>query len=99
MVAYLWSKERGTLSHETALAIHDLSDVLPDRIHLTLPTEEKPVRRQVPDRLEIHFGEMPDDDVEFYAGRCWIRMNAHPRTAATVHVMARSYESRGNPRR
>jgi predicted transcriptional regulator of viral defense system len=49
IVAYLWSKEKGTLSHQTALALHDLSDVLPDKVHITLPPDEKPVRRQVPE--------------------------------------------------
>lgn len=34
---WLWSQHEGVFSHETALALHDLSDVLPSRAHLTLP--------------------------------------------------------------
>jgi len=66
IVAYLWSKERGVLSHETALALHDLSDVLPKRTHITLPTQDNPVRREIPSWLEVHFGEVPDADREWH---------------------------------
>src|SRR5579862_5802580 len=37
IVAWLWSGMRGTFSHDTALALHELSDVLPTRIHMTVP--------------------------------------------------------------
>jgi predicted transcriptional regulator of viral defense system len=38
-----WSRDRNdnpqaVVSHQTALAIHDLSDLLPSKIHLTVPT-------------------------------------------------------------
>src|SRR5882762_1274916 len=34
---WLWSKNEGVFSHETALFLHQLSDALPTRAHLTLP--------------------------------------------------------------
>src|ERR1044072_8635574 len=37
VVLWLWSEQAGVFSHETALALHDLSDALPSKAHLTLP--------------------------------------------------------------
>src|SRR4051812_29011546 len=34
---WLWSGEAGVVSHETALSIHQLSDVLPDVRHISVP--------------------------------------------------------------
>lgn len=34
---YLWSRERAVISHETALAVYELGDVSPARVHLTVP--------------------------------------------------------------
>ncbi|HQF63457.1 MAG TPA: hypothetical protein PLT26_13235 [Anaerolineaceae bacterium] len=36
-VAWLQVGEQATVSHESALVLYDLSDVLPDEIHLTVP--------------------------------------------------------------
>lgn len=33
----LWSRGRAVVSHESALSVHDLSDVDPARVHLTVP--------------------------------------------------------------
>jgi predicted transcriptional regulator of viral defense system len=37
VAAWLWSELAGVVSHQSALGLHGLSDVLPTRIHLTLP--------------------------------------------------------------
>src|SRR5687767_543553 len=37
MVVWLWADRAGVFSHQTALFLHGLSDVLPSRLHLTLP--------------------------------------------------------------
>lgn len=66
VVAYLWSKEEGVISHESALAIHDLSDVLPKKVHMTLPADQQRVRRKIPDWLELHFADIPEADKEWY---------------------------------
>src|SRR5690348_2828641 len=33
--AWVWSNYRGAISHESALLLYDLSDVLPSKVHLT----------------------------------------------------------------
>lgn len=43
MILYLWSCNRdgvsqGVFSHQTALSLHELSDINPAKIHLTVPT-------------------------------------------------------------
>ena len=37
VTAWLWSEQAGVVSHQTALSLHGLSDVLPAQVHLTLP--------------------------------------------------------------
>lgn len=56
----LWSGGRGVISHDSALALHDLSDVNPARVHMTVP----PGFRARHDAVRTHRGELPDDDVE-----------------------------------
>ena len=72
MEAVLWPQVRrpdvvGVISHESALAIHELSDVSPARIHVTLPTAVR-IRREVPKRLVIHYADLTGDDVETVEG-------------------------------
>lgn len=66
VIAYLWSRERGVISHESALSIYKISDVLPRRIHLTLPRDDKPVRREKPDWIAVHFGDVGEEDRQWY---------------------------------
>lgn len=66
VVAYLWSKEQGIISHESALAIHDLSDVLPKKVHMTLPEEQRRMRRRIPEWLELRFADIPEEGKEWY---------------------------------
>lgn len=40
--AVAWSTGRAAVSHESALVLHDLSDVNPSRIHLTVPRDNYP---------------------------------------------------------
>ncbi len=56
----LWSKGRAVVSHETALALYDLGDVNPARIHLTVP----PGFRQEAHGTILHHAELPDSDVD-----------------------------------
>lgn len=58
MVFWLWGQRAGIFSHETALALHDLSDVLPARIHMTLPTSWAGRRLRVPRGLELHYANI-----------------------------------------
>lgn len=72
MEAVLWPQVRrpdiaGVISHQSALAIHELSDVSPARVHLTLPTAVR-IRREVPKGLVIHHADLASDDVERVEG-------------------------------
>lgn len=62
VVAWLWSGTRGVISHESALLLHNLSDALPARIHLTLPGEDRARRRSVPPLYVLHFTDLPKSD-------------------------------------
>src|SRR5262245_27622913 len=52
------SQPQAVFSHETALALHDLSDVNPARIHLIVPPT---FRRHLPAQLVIHRGIVPPE--------------------------------------
>lgn len=62
VVLWLWSRQRGIFSHGTALTLHDLSDLLPERVHMTLPKSERSQRRSIPAGLVLHYAEVPDSD-------------------------------------
>jgi predicted transcriptional regulator of viral defense system len=64
---YLWScnraqKPQGVYSHQTALSLYDLSDVMPAKLHLTVPTS---FRRStpIPRVLQLHRGELSAQDI------------------------------------
>lgn len=65
IVAYLWSREHGVLSHETALSIHDLSDALPKKVHLSYPVEEA-LPKGKPDWVRLHRMDVPDEDRQWF---------------------------------
>jgi predicted transcriptional regulator of viral defense system len=66
--ATLWPFGRtGVLSHETALELLELSDVNPDRIHLTLPKAFR-IRRAIPRRYVIHHADLSVADVTMHEG-------------------------------
>lgn len=59
----LWSRNlkgevQGIWSHETALEIYELSDVMPKKMHMTVP---KRFRKwtQIPKSLVLHFSDLP----------------------------------------
>ncbi len=52
---WLWSSQQGVFSHQTALAHHGLSDILPSRVHLTVPTEWRRRRLRVPPGVVLHY--------------------------------------------
>jgi predicted transcriptional regulator of viral defense system len=58
VVLWLWSEQAGVFSHETALALHDLSDALPSKVHLTLPEGWRRRRLRVPAGLVLHFADV-----------------------------------------
>lgn len=68
MEASLWpAGVRGVISHESALAMRDLSDVNPPKVHITVPKTFR-VRRAVPRHLVIHYADLPDADIDLVEG-------------------------------
>ncbi len=62
VVIWLWSERVGVFSHETALALHHLSDVLPANVHLTVPSDWRSRRLHVPPGTVLHFADLSDED-------------------------------------
>lgn len=57
---WLWSEQKGTFSHETALMLHDLSDALPGKRHMTVPSAWSKRRFRLPKGLVLHFADLPE---------------------------------------
>lgn len=62
VATWLWSEQAGVVSHQTALALHGLSDALPAHLHLTLPTAWRRRRFRVPADVVLHHGDVPPED-------------------------------------
>ena len=65
-----WSRDQSgkiqaVVSHESALDVHDLSDVLPSKLHFTVP---KNFRKPAPRICILHYGEFVDADIEHRQG-------------------------------
>lgn len=67
MEATLWPRGGGVLSHDTALDVHDLCDVNPARIHVTVPAGMR-ITRAVPDAYVLHHRDLPPADVTLHEG-------------------------------
>lgn len=66
----LWSRDRdgrpqAAVSHETALRLYDLTDLMPDRVHLSVP---KSFRKEPPKGIVLHETRLEDSDVEARRG-------------------------------
>ena len=64
----LWSRglddqPQGVYSHHTALALHDLTDLQPAKLHLTVPATFRR-RSRIPDGLVLHLGDLPAAETE-----------------------------------
>ncbi len=59
VIIWLWSEKQGVLSHQTALALHGLSDVLPAKAHLALPSSWRKRRLRAPPSVFLHYGDVP----------------------------------------
>jgi len=63
---WLWSQQEGVFSHQTALALHDLSDALPAAVHLTLPEPWKKRRLRIPDGVVLHYGDVAEGERRWF---------------------------------
>jgi predicted transcriptional regulator of viral defense system len=68
----LWSRNRrgdveGVYSHQTALRIHELSDLNPAKLHMTVPTRFRRTST-VPAVLVLHYADLSEGDVQSAQG-------------------------------
>ncbi len=87
MEATLWPQVRrpdmwAVLSHESALALYELSDASPSKVHITLPPTVR-IRRTVPRHLALHRAALEARDVKIVEG---IRVTTPERTILDVHA-------------
>ena len=66
----LWSRDQkgvpqAIVSHDTALTVHDLSDVMPVRVHLTVP---RGFRKRVPAGCVLHHDSLVEEEIEARPG-------------------------------
>jgi predicted transcriptional regulator of viral defense system len=66
VAVWLWTERPGVFSHETALALHGLSDALAARAHITVPEEWKSRRLRVPPGVSLHFSHVGQTE------RAWV---------------------------
>ena len=66
VTAWLWTEFRGVLSHQSALSLLGLSDLLPAEIHITLPLSWFRRRFRVPAGFVLHYADVPE------AERAWV---------------------------
>lgn len=60
---WLWTARVGVFSHATALWLHDLSDVMPARVHLTMPHAARYPRATRPQHVTLHAAPLADAHV------------------------------------
>ncbi len=66
MLAVLWARGIGVISHDTALDLHELCEINPDRIHLTVPGRRP--RRAGGDGYVVHHGVLAPDEITRHEG-------------------------------
>ena len=67
MLWSLWSRNRaevaqGVYSHQTALSLHDLSDAMPAKLHMTVPRNFRR-NSEIPRVLVLHFADLSRGDI------------------------------------
>ena len=66
MLAVLWTGfPEACLSHDTALDVWDISDILPDQIHVTV-TAHRRIERAIPPGYVIHYEDLAPDEVTWW---------------------------------
>jgi predicted transcriptional regulator of viral defense system len=68
MEAVLWTRDpRAALSHNTALDVYELSNINPDKVHVTIPKREKKLRRQdTPEVHVVHYQDLAPEQVGWW---------------------------------
>lgn len=68
----LWSRDKkgapqGVWSHETALDIHELSDMMPAKMHMSVPVRFRK-KIEIPKILCLHFADLTESNIETRQG-------------------------------
>lgn len=68
MLWYLWSRNRqeipeGVYSHDTALSLHELSDLMPAKLHMTVPHGFRR-NSKIPEVLSLHRANVDKSDIQ-----------------------------------
>ena len=68
----LWSRDKkgapqGVWSHETALDIHELSDMMPAKMHMSVPIGFRK-KIEIPKILCLHFADLTESNIETRQG-------------------------------
>lgn len=86
MEAALWPVGvQGVLSHDTALGLHGLSDLMPAKIHLTVPRSHR-TRRDVPSQYVVHREDLDPVEITSHEGIPIVTPAAAIRQAYRAHL-------------
>jgi len=84
---WLWTGRQGVYGFESALALHELSDALPSRVHLVLPEAWRGRRVRYPGNVATTFAEVIEPD------RGWIGCLPVTTPARTIRDCAAAHVS------
>ena len=88
MEATLWPRGvGGVLSHDTALDLYELSDVHPDKIHITIPRAHR-IRRAAPPAYRIHHENLGSEQIALHEGIAIVTPVHAIRQAREAHLGA-----------
>lgn len=62
ILARLWAAGRGVISHDSALLVHELCDINPRSVHITIPPSYR-ISRAGGDRYVVHHADLRSDEV------------------------------------
>lgn len=84
--ATLWTRGSGVISHESALAVYGLSDLMPGEVHITVP---RGFRKRPVDGIVLHRGDLRPQDIDDHGA---FRTTTPVRSLADAAVIAISPE-------
>ncbi len=58
---WLWSRKKGVISHESAAALYELGDLLPSKVHLTVPPN---FRKKTAKGIVLHKADLKPSEIE-----------------------------------
>lgn len=62
ILAHLWAAGRGVISHDSALVVHELCDINPTEVHLTIPLNYR-ISRAGGNRYAVHHANLAAHEI------------------------------------